>query len=73
VEQADEFAFLRQFQHAFLVVAQPYPLVEQAVDLPFEFPHRPAVLQRLDLVEGALERIVQADEFDEVCPGQFPK
>jgi len=53
------------------VLGEAGALVEEAADLALELAHRPAAEQAFIFVERALPRIVEAEEFDEVGPGEL--
>lgn len=50
----------------FFVLREAGALEIQSGDLAFQFAHRPLPADAFDLVEGALERVVDGKEFDEM-------
>ncbi len=54
----------------FLIRGKAGALVKKRSDLALELADRPISLERFDFVKGPLERIVDADQFDELCPGE---
>ena len=58
------------FDDGFFVRREAGAFVEKRANLTFELANGPVVAKALVFEECALPRIVDADEFDEMCPGE---
>ena len=54
-----------------LVFRETGALVKQRADLALELAHGPVALEAFVFIEGAFERVANADEFDELSPGEM--
>ena len=59
------------FDDGSFVFGKPGALKQQRADLALQLAHGPVALETFVLVERAFERVVNADQFDELSPGEM--